>query len=435
MTEANTRNRWLVVLGAVLMQLCLGALYSWSVFTTPLVEAGWTKTETQVVFSIGLVSFALVMLVAGKKLASWGPRKLSLISGMVLGGGWVLAGLAGAYNFWVLCLFLGFVGGSGIGFGYVVPIAVGMRWFPDKKGMITGLSVAGFGFGAMGWVKLAGTWGHLLEILGLSGTFITYGLLFAGLIFLGAKWMIFPPEGWTPDGPPMAIAKKSLMERIKDSLRRKELEPKKQEGYSGAAILKTRQYYLILITFIATSGAGLMTIGLMKLYPTQALMDAGMAPAAAAATAGTAMAVFLSLGNGIGRIAWGAVSDKLGRRLSLLILSSTLGFITIAFPAMAGTTAMLFLGSFLIGFNYGGIFALFPAITADIFGTEHVGSNYPYVFLAYGVGGLLGPILGGYLGDMGNFPLAFTICGISCIVGAATIAATTPPKNGQGGAA
>ena len=98
---------------------------------------------------------------------------------------------------------------------------------------------------------------------------------------------------------------------------------------------------------------------------------------------------------------------------------------------MAVSVALLFLGSFLIGFNYGGVFALFPAITADIFGAENVGQNYPYVFLSYGVGGLFGPVLGGYLGDMGNFPLAFTICGISCIVGAATIAMTTPPKNGS----
>lgn len=432
MTEANTKNRWLVVLGAVLMQLSLGALYSWSVFTTLLVEAGWTKTETQIVFSAGLVSFALVMLAAGKKLTTWGPRKLSIMSGLVLGSGWVLGGILGAYNFWVLCVCLGLIGGAGIGLGYVVPIAVGMRWFPDKKGMITGLAVAGFGFGAMGWVKLAGSWGHLLELIGLSGTFIAFGLAFAGLIILGAKWMIFPPEGWTPDAlpdsAPITTSKRPAIQRLKETITSKQSELPKETGYSGAAILKTRQYYLIIITFITTAGAGLLTIGLMKLYPIQALTAAGMDPTVASATAGTAMAVFLSLGNGIGRIAWGAVSDKLGRRISLLILASTLGFITIMFPAMAAVTYWLFLGSFLIGFNYGGIFALFPAITADIFGTKNVGSNYPYVFLAYGIGGVLGPILGGYLGDMGNFPLAFTICGISCIVGAATIAGTTPPK-------
>ncbi|MBU1247843.1 MAG: MFS transporter, partial [Proteobacteria bacterium] len=290
MTEANAKNRWWVVLGAVLVQLSLGALYSWSVFTTPLVQAGWTKTETQIVFSVGLVSFALVMLAAGKKLAIWGPRKLSILSGLVLGGGWVLAGLLGAYNFWILCLCLGVIGGTGIGLGYVVPIAVGMRWFPDKKGMITGLSVAGFGFGAMGWVKLAGTWGHLLELIGLSGTFITYGLMFTALICLGSKWMVFPPEGWTPAGPPIKISKRPLWQRFKETISRKSAEPPKTEGYTGAAILKTRQYYLIITTFIATAGTGTMTICLMKLYPTLALTNAGMDPVEAAATAGTAMA-------------------------------------------------------------------------------------------------------------------------------------------------
>jgi len=206
MSKDSVMNRWLVVLGAVLIQLCLGAIYAWSVFTPALISAGWSKLQTQIVFSVGLVTFAVVMVWAGRKLPEWGPRRLAWLGGAVLGAGYSMAGLLGGTNFMVVTLFIGLVGGAGIGIGYVVPIAVGMRWFPDKKGMITGLAVAGFGFGAMLWVKLAGTWGQLIATIGLDGTFTVYGLAFTALVLLGGIWMVFPPPGWLPEGyePPEA---------------------------------------------------------------------------------------------------------------------------------------------------------------------------------------------------------------------------------------
>jgi OFA family oxalate/formate antiporter-like MFS transporter len=159
-----------------------------------------------------------------------------------------------------------------------------------------------------------------------------------------------------------------------------------------------------------------------------ALQANGLEEAAASAIAGTAMAVFFSLANGIGRIAWGAISDKLGRKKSIMLMMGIQGIIVILFQWMAGTPALLYVGATLIGFNFGGNFALFPTITADTFGTKFVGQNYPLVFLAYGIGGIFGPMLGGTLGDMGNFPLAFTICGILCLVAAGIITMVKPPK-------
>ena len=393
-------NRWFVVLGAVLMQLSLGAIYAWSVFTPSLIEAGWSKVETQVVFSIGLASFALVMVVGGRLLTRYGPRKMSVVGGLVLGLGYVLAGLFGATNFWVVALGIGLIGGAGIGLGYVVPIAVGMRWFPDRKGMITGLAVAGFGFGAMGWVKLAGEWGRLIETQGLAATFVIYGLALAALILLGSIWMRMPPKGWLPAGfTPAAAAKGG-------------------ENYSLPEMLRTPQFYLIFLIFAVSAGAGLMSIGLMKLYPVEALMAAGYGRAEASAIAGTAMAVFFSLANGLGRILWGMMSDKLGRRRSVLVMTASQALFLFGFTTMAGSPWLLYLGATLIGFNYGGAFALFPALTADLFGNERVGQNYPYVFLSYGAGGIIFPILGGKLGDLGNFPLAFSITAGACVLGA-----------------
>ncbi len=415
MSNGNIKNRWFVVIGAILIQLCLGAIYAWSVFTPKLVEADWTKAQTQAVFAAGLALFAIVMVIAGRLLPKWGPRKLAFSGGIVLGLGYLLAGLFGGTSFWSIFFFIGIIGGSGIGLAYVVPIAVGMRWFPDKKGLITGLAVAGFGFGAMLWVKLAGAWGNLIANLGLSTTFTIYGVVFFVTVMIGGIWMVFPPEGWKPEGwiPP---------EEAKDS------KTTKVADLVSSQMLKTPQYYMILLTFVFGASAGLMSIGLMKLFPMQALTDSGLSQAAASGIAGTAMAVFFSLANGFGRIAWGAISDKLGRRNSIMIMMATQGIMVILFQWMAGTPALLYLGATLIGFNFGGNFALFPTITADTFGAKFIGQNYGWVFLAYGIGGILGPILGGKLGDVGNFPLAFTICGILCLVSAGIISMVKPPK-------
>ena len=415
MAEQKIMNRWLVCVGAILIQLCLGAIYAWSVFTPSLEDANWTKTQTQMVFSAGLALFAIVMVLAGRMMPKFGPMKVAMSGGIVLGLGYLLAGLIGGTSFIKIFILIGIVGGSGIGLAYVVPIAVGMRWFPDKKGMITGLAVAGFGFGATLWVKLAGSWGKLISSHGLNTTFSIYGIAFAILVVLGSLWMKFPPEGWKPEGwnPEAKTDKKSAVSPV---------------DLPSGKMLKTPQYYLILLTFIFGASAGLMSIGLMKAFPVPELMKNGFGDDAAKAIAGTAMALFFAIFNGLGRIVWGLISDRLGRKLSITIMMFTQGIFVIAFIKMAGTPALLYLGAALIGFNFGGNFALFPTITADIFGTKFVGQNYGWVFLAYGIGGIFGPIMGGKLGDMNNFPLAFIICGILCLVAAGIISLVKPPK-------
>ncbi len=412
--EAIGLGRWRVVLGALLIQVSLGAIYAWSVFTPALRAAGWSKLQTQIVFAVGLATFAVVMVFAGPRLTRWGPRKLAQLGGITLGAGYILASLAGGTNFWLVLLGVGLIGGAGIGLAYVVPIAVGMRWFPDKKGMITGVAVAGFGFGAMGWVKLAGSWGELIGSIGLSGVFLSYGVAFAVLVLIGSLFMTMPPSDWLPEGfsPPQTLGDGG-------------------EDFSPREMLRTPQFHLISMTFLVSAGAGLMAIGLMKLYPIEALTGNGLSMAEASAVAGTAMAVFFSLANGIGRIAWGLLGDKLGRKHSVVIMAASQGVLLMLFTSMAGDAVTLYLFATLIGFNFGGNFALFPALTADEFGNGAVGGNYPWVFLSYGAGGILFPMLGGWLGDGGNFPLAFTISGILCLVGAAASYLVVPPHHDE----
>jgi OFA family oxalate/formate antiporter-like MFS transporter len=410
----GSHRRGFVVLGAVLIQLSLGAIYAWSVFTPSLTAAGWSKTQTQIVFAAGLATFAVVMVFAGRNLARVGPRSLAIAGGATLGIGYWIASIDGGTNFWFVLIGIGFVGGAGIGLAYVVPIAVGMRWFPDHKGMITGLAVAGFGFGALGWIKIAGSWGGLIDSIGIDGTFRVYGVIFMVLILTGAIWMRMPPKGWLPEGFVVPVVAGSGA-----------------DDFTSREMLRTPQFHLISFTFAVSAGAGLMAIGLMKLYPVEALTDAGVSDVEASAIAGTAMAVFFSLANGIGRIVWGTLSDALGRKRSVVIMAGTQGLFLAAFVPMASNEFTLYVAAALIGFNFGGNFALFPSLTADEFGNGTVGQNYPWVFLAYGAGGIIFPILGGVLGDMGNFPLAFGICSVACLAGAGVCALVFPPHQDE----
>ena len=418
MAEKKVINRWLVVLGAILVQLCLGAIYAWSAFTGKLTAADgafhFTKTQTQIIFSVGLAVFAVVMaLIAGKWQTKVGPCKVAITGGLVLGLGYIVAGLSGT-NFWGILLGVGVLGGAGIGLGYVCPIATCVKWFPDKKGLITGLAVAGFGFGALIWIKLTSGfvfgpvnltpgWKGLYGIgWGVSKVFMLYGVLFGALVTLGAILLKCPPDGWKPAGwtPPTGAAASACG----------------HADYTTNEMMKTAQYWSMLIIFIISATAGLMVIGVIGLFGKDALTGNGVEAAKAVIITGTAMGLFYSLMNGFGRIIWGSVSDVCGRKNAIMVMCMLQGVMMIVLYYIGGTEGGLYLSAAIIGFNVGGNFALFPAATADFFGNKNVGTNYPWVFLAYGVGGIIGPILGGVMGDSKAWMWAFIPAGIACLL-------------------
>jgi len=432
-------NRWWVVFGAVLVQLCLGAIYAWSVFTPPLQKEPYNlkATETQVIFSVGLAVFALVMIFAGRWQAKVGPVKVVRAGAVLLGLGYVLARFVGP-SYPGLLITIGIIGGAGIGLGYVVPIAVGVKWFPDKKGFITGLAVAGFGFGALLWIKLADPGGgQLIDKLGVQNVFLAYGIAFFVLVMLGSLWMKNPPEGWRPAGwEPAKGANPGTGEHA---------------SFEPRAMLRTPQFFMLWFMFIFGAMAGLMVIGIIKLFGIDALQArAGLDAVKASSIAGTAMGVFFAISNGVGRIFWGTASDKIGRKMSFVIMMGLQGIMMIAFFYMGGVPALLFIGAAVVGFNFGGNFALFPAATADYFGNKNVGKNYGWVFTAYGVGGIVGPIMAGWYKDMGKSAIegaanqaealqvamnawypAFMIAGVACLVAAALAMMLKAPKAAQ----
>ncbi len=414
------RHRWLVAVGAVLIQMSLGSIYAWGVFTAELTDPDgpfrFSNTQTQWIFSVGLASFAGTMLFAGRAMKRVGPRPVAISGGILLGAGYGLGGIFGD-TFVVQLLCIGLIGGAGIGLAYVVPIAVGMRWFPDRKGLMTGLAVAGFGFGALLWVQLAGDWGGLIENLGLLDTFLVYSIMFGILVHAGGLLMSFPPDGWKPPGwePPQSESGEQL-----------------SQVKSISGMLRSKGFYALWLAFVFLAMAGLMLIGINKLFGRDALVESGefTDPVAAGAAASTAYAISFALANGLGRIGWGSIADRLGWRMSMMLMAASQGLLMIGFFYAGGNLFALYIFLALTGFNFGGNFALFPLATASRFGTRSVGTNYPLVFTAYGIGGIAGPIMAGMLKDASTgggteaWMIPFFISGGLCLVAAVLIAAT-----------
>ncbi|MBN2295082.1 MAG: OFA family MFS transporter [Pirellulales bacterium] len=427
MSEERVMNRWLVVVGAILIQLCLGAIYAWSVFTKKVTLSldegglyGFSASEAAWIFSAGLATFAVVMVLAGRLQAKVGPRPIAAAGGIVLGLGYILGGFLGD-SFLGQLICIGLIGGAGIGLAYVVPIAVGVKWFPDKKGLITGLAVAGFGFGATLWVKLAGSWfGGLLEttnVFGLPGVqsvFVIYGITFLVCVLLGSIVMINPPAGYKPAGwePPAPNSTTKATGAV---------------DLTSKEMLATPQFAILWLMFFGSALAGLMVIYCIRLFGIDALQSTGAADTAAKAgqVAGTAMASY-AIFNGLGRIIWGMVSDIIGRKIALFVMCLCQGLVMFGFYLVGGSYLGLIVGASIIGFNFGGNFALFPAATADFFGNKNVGTNYGWVFLAYGVAGIAGPQVAGYFKDSAQGVTAdptvwfvpFAVAGVACLVAA-----------------
>lgn len=430
MSNARTHSRWTVMVGAVLVQVTLGTVYAFSVFVTPLqVEFGWDRTTTQWAFALTLASFAATMIPAGRLQDRIGPRKVASIGGLLLGASFLLGALlVAADRPWALYLTYGVIGGAGIGFAYVCPIAAAVKWFPDKKGLITGIAVAGFGAGALFFAGPAsvllqppadsgdtvGLSQLLLIGLGVSEGagfgigwrtfFVLHGVLAGGVVLLGAALLRNPPPGWSP--PALASAPRS-MEKVAD--------------VAWPDMLNTPLACMIWLTFIFGATSGLMAIGQWTPMMSAVLDGQTFAPEWLGGFGRFLEPVgILALFNAVGRIFWGKFSDVIDRPRAMMIMFLLQGMVFMMLPSAQSNTA-IFLASALVGLNFGGCFALFPSLTADCFGTKHFGVNYGWIFTAYGVAGIIGPIVGGVLFDVtGQYVLAFVFAGTLCFLAAGT---------------
>jgi OFA family oxalate/formate antiporter-like MFS transporter len=406
MSDEKIGNRNFVILGALIVQLCLGSIYAWSFYQTALRDGAytWPSLYTQLPFAAGLASFALFMIFAGRWQDRIGPRKVATIGGILLGVGYisaffvdVVSGGDALLGTVYLIITYGIIGGAGIGFAYVCPIAALVKWFPDKKGTITGIAVAGFGAGALvfGWVEtLLLTFYNVPSTLNIGMPMLILGGVYLILVVLGSQLLTNPPEGWLPTGytPPTTIADGA------------------GTGMMPGQMIRTSSFWLLWLMFVFAATAGLMTLGNVK--------------SAALAIDATADAVVIvgvmSLLNAAGRIVWGATSDKLGRENTMILMFLVLSIGMFAFAWMStiaiSWVAVMAIAS-LIGFCFGGNFALFPSATADFFGSKNVGKNYGVMFTAYGIAGITGAFVAGPIYDFfGSYFWAFVITGILAII-------------------
>lgn len=393
-------NRWVVVLGALLIQSALGAVYIWSVFKGPLMdEFGWTPAATNLTFSISLLVFAVATVVFGRLQDRIGPKYVATIGGLLLGLGLILAGRTTSVG-WLYFSF-GILGGAGLGAGYVCPLATCVKWFPDKRGLISGLAVAGFGGGALIFTPVAKS---LIAGSGVLAAFTYLGIIFGICVILGAQLLVNPPPGYKPAGwePPVAAGRAASAD------------------YTAGEMIKTPQFYMIWISYLFGCAAGLMIIG-------NALPIAEAQGLGGALAAGAVMTV--SVFNAAGRLALGAVSDKLGRTRTLTLVFLVCGLTMMSLKFLSG--AAILIGVSLVGFCFGGYLAVYPTVTADYYGTKNLGVNYGSVFMAYGIGAVLGPMLYDLLkspvpGELSTVPLMLS--GMLCLVAMILMVMVKPPR-------
>jgi OFA family oxalate/formate antiporter-like MFS transporter len=427
----GTTKRWTVIVGALIVQIILGTVYAFSVFVRPLeAEFGWDRTTTQWAFSLALATFALTMIPAGRLQDRLGPRRVATIGGILLGLSFVLgAVLVAESRPWALYLTYGIIGGAGIGFGYVCPIAAAVKWYPDKKGLITGLAVAGFGAGALFFAGPASALllppadsGHpmgfsqiLFVGLGISkgagfgigwkAFFVLHGVVCAAAVILGAMLLRNPPPGWSPpgwEGSKAGVAAASVRE------------------VEWQEMLNTPLACMLWLTFIFGATSGLMAIGQWKPMMASLIGGRTFAPEWMGAFGRFVEPVgILAIFNALGRIFWGKVSDVIDRPRAMLIMFLAQGMAFMLLVSVHSSWAV-FLASAWVGLNFGGNFALFPSATADYFGARNFGMNYGWIFTAYGVAGILGPVVGGVLFDVTQqYIMAFVFAGTLCFVAAA----------------
>ncbi len=432
MRNNNGNNRWTVVAGGLLVQIVLGTVYAFSVFVKPLeAEFGWDRTTTQWAFSFALATFAIVMIPAGRLQDRIGPRKVATMGGVLLGLSFILSALLVRPEYpWILYLTYGVVGGAGIGFAYVCPISAAMKWYPDKRGLITGFAVAGFGAGALffagpastlllptakGGAEAMGISQVLLVGLGIKhghgfgigwqAFFVLHGVVCSSIVVLGSMFLRNPPAGWLPEGwsPPRGKEKHTKLD------------------VDWHAMLDTPLACMIWLTFIFGATSGLMAIGQWKPMMSAILQGQSFAPEWMGTFGRFVEPVgILAIFNALGRIFWGKISDIIDRPRAMMMMFLAQGMAFMMLASVESVTAV-FLASAWVGLNFGGNFALFPSSAADYFGTKNLGINYGWIFTAYGVAGILGPVVGGVLFDSTEqYLIPFVFAGTLCFIAAAS---------------
>lgn len=390
----KAKKGWQVAFAGMGVNLALGLLYAWSVFAKFLRDdLGWTATQSQLPYMIACGVFAVLMVPGGRIQDKIGPRYVIMAAAVFAGLG--LIGSSFSLNVAGLTIFFGIFFGMAIGMGYSSTTPPAIKWFgPEKRGLVTGLVVSGFGVAAVYAAPLANV---LVNAFGLAITFFIFGISFFIIVLILSRFIKNPPRGYIPPLSPAIITGI------------KEKETALQREFEWYEMLRTPQFYILWFMFCFGSLAGLMVIGQLSSI---ALEQAGI-------TLGFVLVAILAIFNAVGRIAGGLMFDKIGQTLTLFIIFVAQGVNFLLFNTY-GSLSTLLLGTIVAGFCYGACLSVFPATTAGLFGVRNLGINYGLVFLAWGAGGVFGGLIGGQVRDLtGSYFAAYIIAAALCLLGAA----------------
>ena len=376
-------NRWVIAIAGVLLQIVLGAVYAWSVFRIPLSKQfGWSISQVTLTFTISIFVLGFAAFFGGLWMNRKGPRVVALTAATLYGVGVFLTSFS-ANKLWWLYLSYGFIGGLGLGLGYIVPVAVLVKWFPDRRGLITGIAVGGFGGGALITAPVAT---RLIQSVGVLPTFAYLGVAYFIIAIIAALFMQNPPEGFVPEG--WAPSAKQTSERA-------------GHDYFLSEALKTWQWWVLWFILFLNTTAGISVISqeapiFQELTKVAAVVAGGMVGIA-------------SMGNAAGRVFWAWLSDLITRRATFVVMFIVQVLLFWLLPSIAVPSMMTTI-TFVILMCYGGGFGTMPAFTADYFGPKNVGPIYGLMLTAWSFASVFGPL---YIARMrettGNYATALHV--------------------------
>jgi len=435
------KNRWFVVIGAILVQLALGSLYSWgsmTIYVSPVL--GLPREVTVYIFGVSIISFAFTMILAGDLMKKIGPQKTAILGAIIMGiGAFVSAAVivlksSGILGYGTMRLLIPFIGlligygflyGAGIGLSYVVPIATANKWFPDKKGLITGVAVAGFGLGSFIFnylIKyLANPQGLLSNdpkfatemIKTVPMMFVVLGIVYVIVIIIGSKTLQNPPDGYKPEGWTPAPPKQGSLVSSRD--------------YERKEIVRMRQSYLLMFAFLLSAMCGLIVIGSFAAFATST-DSTGKFIYAIGTVDFVLVASAAAIFNGAGRIVWGKIADSIGFKMTMMIMFVIQAILMLLYFTTNVNWVYFLIMTCLIYFCFGGNLALFPTGTSDLYGNKNLGKNYGFIFIGYGVAGFVGAVgVSLFVMSFGGYLFLFMFLGILSLGAAALVFLIKPP--------
>ncbi|WP_123053250.1 OFA family MFS transporter [Clostridium sp. JN-1] len=393
-TYEGQQNRWIVILGTIIAQIGLGTIYTWSLFNQPISKQfGWPVSKVALTFSITSFALSFSTLAAGKLQEKLGIRKLTTICGFILGIGLLLTSKASSLA--MLYITAGIILGAADGIGYITSLSNAIKWFPEKKGLISGISVGAYGTGSLIFKYLNG---GLISSKGISQAFIWWGIIAMALIIVGAQFLKDAPVEPNTNS-------NNLVGNVENV------------NFTVGEMLRTKEAYLLFIVFFSAAMSGLYMIGSVK--------DIGMQLAGLdAVTAANAVAL-VAIFNTVGRLVLGTLSDKLGRIkvVQFSIIVTVVSVFTLSSVHL--NFGIFFTCVSAIAFCFGGNVTVYPTIVGEFFGLKNQTKNYGIIYQGFGIGALSGSFISVLVG---GFKPTFLIIGVLCIISVVILAVIKPPK-------